>query len=85
LYIDTERGALSGFSTALDIEVVKQVKALCPNVQKVGQRTICCGKKKTVLDLTTVAMTNPPDWLNPLYFTLDPRQFESVKSYHQLA
>jgi glutamate-1-semialdehyde 2,1-aminomutase len=30
----TQRGTLSGFSTALDTEVVQQVKALCPNVQK---------------------------------------------------
>ena len=30
----TERGTLSGFATELDAEVVKQVKALCPNVEK---------------------------------------------------
>ena len=30
----TQGGTLSGFSTALDIEVVKQIKALCPNIQK---------------------------------------------------
>lgn len=31
----TQRGTLTGFSTALDIEVVKQIKALCPQVDKV--------------------------------------------------
>ncbi len=31
----TQRGTLSGFSTALDIEVVKQIKALCPQIEKV--------------------------------------------------
>ena len=30
----TQRGTLSGFSTPLDLEVVKQVKALCPNIEK---------------------------------------------------
>ena len=30
----TQRGTLSGFATELDAEVVKQVKALCPNVEK---------------------------------------------------
>jgi glutamate-1-semialdehyde 2,1-aminomutase len=30
----TQRGTLSGFSTPLDVEVVKQVKALCPNIEK---------------------------------------------------
>ncbi len=30
----TERGTLSGFATALDTEVVKQVRAMCPNVEK---------------------------------------------------
>ncbi len=30
----TQRGTLSGFATALDTEVVKQVKRLCPNVEK---------------------------------------------------
>jgi glutamate-1-semialdehyde 2,1-aminomutase len=30
----TQRGTLSGFATELDTEVVQQVKALCPNVQK---------------------------------------------------
>ncbi|MFM9970189.1 MAG: aminotransferase class III-fold pyridoxal phosphate-dependent enzyme [Burkholderiales bacterium] len=30
----TQGGTLSGFSTALDIEVVKQIKALCPNIEK---------------------------------------------------
>ena len=30
----TQRGTLSGFSTALDIEVVKQIKALCPQIDK---------------------------------------------------
>jgi glutamate-1-semialdehyde 2,1-aminomutase len=31
----TQRGTLTGFSTALDIEVVKQIKALCPQIDKV--------------------------------------------------
>jgi glutamate-1-semialdehyde 2,1-aminomutase len=31
----TQRGTLSGFSTPLDITVVKQMKALCPNLDKV--------------------------------------------------
>jgi glutamate-1-semialdehyde 2,1-aminomutase len=30
----TQRGTLSGFATELDTEVVQQVKALCPHVQK---------------------------------------------------
>ena len=30
----TQRGTLSGFSTELDTAVVKQVKALCPNIDK---------------------------------------------------
>ena len=30
----TRRGTLSGFSTALDTTVVKQIKALCPNIDK---------------------------------------------------
>jgi len=30
----TQRGTLSGFATELDTDVVQQVKALCPNVQK---------------------------------------------------
>ena len=30
----TDIGTLSGFSTPLDIKVVQQVKALCPNIQK---------------------------------------------------
>jgi glutamate-1-semialdehyde 2,1-aminomutase len=30
----TESGTLSGFSTPLDIQVVQQVKALCPNIEK---------------------------------------------------
>jgi glutamate-1-semialdehyde 2,1-aminomutase len=30
----TEGGTLSGFSTPLDIHVVQQVKALCPNIEK---------------------------------------------------
>ncbi len=30
----TARGTLSGFATELDAQVVKQVKALCPNVEK---------------------------------------------------
>ena len=30
----TQRGTLSGFATELDTEVVQQVKALCPNVEK---------------------------------------------------
>ena len=30
----TEGGTLSGFSTPLDIQVVQQVKALCPNIEK---------------------------------------------------
>ena len=30
----TQRGTLSGFATALDTEVVQQVKSLCPNVEK---------------------------------------------------
>ena len=30
----TQRGTLSGFSTALDATVVKQIKALCPNIDK---------------------------------------------------
>ncbi|MSQ50890.1 MAG: aminotransferase class III-fold pyridoxal phosphate-dependent enzyme [Betaproteobacteria bacterium] len=31
----TQSGTLSGFSTALDTTVVKQIKALCPNIDKV--------------------------------------------------
>ena len=31
----TQRGTLSGFSTALDTIVVQQIKALCPNIDKV--------------------------------------------------
>ncbi len=31
----TQRGTLSGFSTALDIVVARQMKALCPNLDKV--------------------------------------------------
>ncbi len=31
----TQRGTLSGFSTPLDITVVRQMKALCPNLDKV--------------------------------------------------
>ena len=31
----TQRGTLTGFSTALDIEVVKQIKTLCPQIDKV--------------------------------------------------
>ena len=31
----TQRGTLTGFSTALDIAVVKQIKALCPQIDKV--------------------------------------------------
>ena len=30
----TQRGTLSGFSTALDTVVVKQIKAMCPNIDK---------------------------------------------------
>ena len=30
----TQRGTLSGFATELDTEVVKQIKAMCPNVDK---------------------------------------------------
>lgn len=30
----TQRGTLSGFATELDTEVVKQIKAICPNVEK---------------------------------------------------
>ncbi len=30
----TQRGTLSGFSTALDTHVVKQIKQLCPNIEK---------------------------------------------------
>ena len=30
----TRHGTLSGFSTALDTEVVQQIKALCPNIDK---------------------------------------------------
>jgi glutamate-1-semialdehyde 2,1-aminomutase len=30
----TQRGTLSGFATKLDTEVVKQIKAMCPNVEK---------------------------------------------------
>ena len=30
----TQRGTLSGFSTALDTGVVKQIKAMCPNIDK---------------------------------------------------
>ncbi len=30
----TQRGTLSGFATELDTEVVKQVKAMCPNIEK---------------------------------------------------
>ena len=30
----TQRGTLSGFSTELDTTVVKQIKALCPNIDK---------------------------------------------------
>jgi len=30
----TQDGVLTGFSTALDIAVAKQIKALCPNIQK---------------------------------------------------
>ena len=30
----TQRGTLSGFATELDAEVVKQIKAMCPNVEK---------------------------------------------------
>ena len=30
----THRGTLSGFATELDTEVVKQIKAMCPNVEK---------------------------------------------------
>ena len=30
----TQRGTLSGFATELDTEVVKQIKAMCPNVEK---------------------------------------------------
>lgn len=30
----TQRGTLSGFSTPLDTEVVKQIKAMCPNIEK---------------------------------------------------
>ena len=32
----TQRGTLSGFATELDTEVVKQIKAMCPNVEKMG-------------------------------------------------
>ena len=31
----TQRGTLTGFSTELDIEVVKQIKTLCPQIDKV--------------------------------------------------
>ena len=31
----TDLGTISGFSTPLDVEVVKQIKALCPNIDKV--------------------------------------------------
>ena len=30
----TQRGTLSGFSTELDTMVVKQIKSLCPNIDK---------------------------------------------------
>ena len=30
----SDGGTLSGFSTPLDIQVVQQVKALCPNIEK---------------------------------------------------
>ena len=30
----TQRGTLSGFATELDTDVVKQIKAMCPNVEK---------------------------------------------------
>jgi len=30
----TQRGTLSGFATELDTEVVKQIKAMCPNIEK---------------------------------------------------
>ena len=30
----TQRGTLSGFSTELDTTVVKQIKAMCPNIDK---------------------------------------------------
>ncbi|MEC8379209.1 MAG: aminotransferase class III-fold pyridoxal phosphate-dependent enzyme [Myxococcota bacterium] len=30
----TELGTISGFSTLLDVEVVKRIKALCPNIEK---------------------------------------------------
>ena len=30
----TQRGTLTGFATALDTEVVKQIKAMCPNIEK---------------------------------------------------
>ncbi len=30
----TQRGTLTGFSTALDAKVVNQIKALCPNIEK---------------------------------------------------
>ena len=31
----TELGTISGFSTPLDVEVVRRIKALCPNIDKV--------------------------------------------------
>ena len=31
----THLGTISGFSTPMDIEVVKRIKALCPNIDKV--------------------------------------------------
>ena len=30
----TQGGTLSGFATELDTEVVKQIKAMCPNIEK---------------------------------------------------
>ncbi len=30
----TQRGTLSGFATALDTEVVKRIKSMCPNIEK---------------------------------------------------
>lgn len=30
----SERGTLTGFATSLDAEVVKQIKSLCPNIEK---------------------------------------------------
>ena len=30
----TQRGTLSGFATSLDTEVVKQIKSMCPNIEK---------------------------------------------------